>query len=75
MSGILRRMFGNRDPDPDDVQMSPEVREALEESAQRLAQAKRIRKEVDQQMAPIRVALRQNGFEPAVRATFQRRHA
>ena len=74
MAGIWHRLFGNREPDEKPM-MSPEVRQALDDSAKRLRQAKRIRNEVEQQMAPVNKALERNGFEPAVRATFVRRQA
>jgi hypothetical protein len=65
-------MFGNRDPD-DHPDVSPEVAQALDESARRLATARRIRREVERDMAPVNRALAANGFAPAVLATFQRR--
>jgi hypothetical protein len=54
---------------------SPGVQTALRESLERRDEAHRIRTEVAEQMRPVRQALRENGFQPAVRATFQRRHA
>jgi hypothetical protein len=72
MAGIWYRMFGNRDPD-EHPSPSPDVQSALDESAQRLAQAKRIRRGVAQDMAQVNRALAANGFAPAVLATFQRR--
>ena len=69
---MIERWFG---PEAEQARMSPEVAAAVQESGERLAEAQRIRNEVEQQMRPVRRALARNGFEDAVLATFQRRHA
>jgi hypothetical protein len=55
--------------------VSPDVREALEGSKERAAHAEEFRAEIEQRSAPLQEVLRKNGFEKAVLATFQRRHA
>lgn len=52
---------------------SPEVRDALQGSKERLAESERFLARIEREAAPLHQALRENGFAPAVAAMFQRR--